>query len=166
MPEDIEDIVQQISFENKEEFRTLLYKCIHVSKDSSNLDELENPNIIFKIDTFFKGFPLFINAYGKDKKYLSGVEALMTILTTLGVEVEKEDCFLFFHLRDLGKFRMREEKLYKELLALWPYYKEFKLEPIEFSRSIKDLMRTKLIGYRRGNLTLNQSVLIRYRRSR
>lgn len=164
MPEDIDNIVANIEFEKKEEFKLLLEKSIHVSKDSSNEELLENPNLIFKMDTFFKGFPLFINEFGKDKKYVAGTHALMTIFEQLGIEIDKEDCFILFHVRALGKFRMREEKLLAELNELWPRYKEYKLEALDFSYAIKDLMRKKLIGYRRGNVTMNESVLIRYRK--
>lgn len=164
MPEDIENIIENISFEKKDEFKLLLERCIHVSNDSSNDELLENPNLIFKLDTFFKGFPLFINAKGKDKKYEAGVEALMVICEQLGIDISKEECFILFHIRELGKFRIREEKLFKELEELWPRYKAYKLEPQYFSFALKDLMRKKLIGYRRGNVTFIPSVLIRYRK--
>ena len=164
MPEDIENIVANITFEKKEEFKLLLERSIHVSKDSSNDELLENPNLIFKLDAFFKGFPLFINEMGREKRYDAGTHALMTILNQLGVDIEKEDCFILFHVRELGKFRIREEKLFKELTELWARYKDYKLEPNDFSYALKDLMRKKLIGYRRGNVTLNESVLIRYRK--
>ena len=166
MPEDIENIVESIEFEKKEEFRILLQKSIQVSTDSSNDELLENPNLVFKLDTFFKGFPLFINEFGKDKKYRAGVHALKTILENLGVDIEEEDCFILFHVRDLGKFRKREEKLYAELTELWGRYKDYKLEKQDFSYSLKELMRKKLIGYRRGNITFNPSVLIRYRKEK
>ena len=164
MPEDIENIIAKINFEKKEEFKLLLEKSIHVSTDSSNDELLKNPNIIFKMDTFFKGFPLFINEFGKDKKYEAGSHALMTIFEVLGVEIEKQDCFILFHIRDLGKFRIREEKLYKELDEVWTKYRDFRLEPLDFSYALKDLMRKKLIGYRRANITTSPSVLIRYRK--
>ena len=164
MPEDIENIVEKIGFVKKEDFRILLQKSIHISNDSSNSEDLENPNIIFKLDTFFKGFPTFINEFGKDKKYESGVHALQTIFDQLGVEIEKEDLFILFHVRELGKFRIREEKLFKELTELWQRYKDFRLEKQDFSYSLKELMRKKMIGYRRGNITLPQSILIRYRK--
>jgi len=164
MPEDIENILSHIEFEKKDDFKLLLEKSIHVSTDSSNDELLKNPNIVFKMDAFFKGFPLFINEFGKDKKYEAGVHALMVILDQLGVEIEPQDCFILFHVRDLGKFRIREEKLLKELEELWSRHKDFKLEKNDFSYALKDLMRKKLIGYRRGNITMNPSVLIRYRK--
>lgn len=165
MPEDIDNIIANIKFEKKEEFKLLLEKSIHVSTDSSNDEILKNPNIIFKMDTFFKGFPLFINEMGKDKKYVAGVHALMTIFEQLGVEIEEQDCFILFHVRNLGKYRIREEKLYQELLDLWASpYKKFKLESLDFSYALKDLMRKKLIGYRRCNITMLPNVLIRYRK--
>lgn len=166
MPEDIENILEKIPFEQKELFHKLLLKSIHVSRETSEDQELENPNIIFKLDAFFKGFSPFNNELGKNRKYDAGVSALMTICDVLGIEIEKEECFILFHIRDLGKFRLREDKLRKELEELWRGpYKDYKLEGHDFSYALKDLMRKKFINYRRGNLHLNPSVLIRYRKS-
>lgn len=164
MPEDIENIIEKISFEKKDEFKLLLEKSIQISRDSSNDELLENPNLMFKMDKYFKGFPLFINSKGKDKKYEAGVEGLMVIFEQLGIEITKEECFILFHIRELGKFKVREEKLFKELNELWPRYKEYKLESADFSYALKDLMRKKLIGYSRRLVTFQPTVLIRYRK--
>ena len=167
MIEDIENIMEQIPFARKDQFQTLLEKSIHVSSDSSNGEELEFPNLIFKIETFFKGFSPFHNEMGKNRKYDSGVTALMTICETLGIEMDKEECFILFHIRALGKFRLREDKLKKELEALWKSdYKDYFLADSDFSYALKSLMRKKFINYRRGNLHLNPNVLIRYRKAK
>lgn len=165
MPEDIESILENIPFEQKELFLTLLQKSIHIYRDPSEDLELENPNIIFKLDVFFKGFSPFNNELGKNRKYDAGVTALMLICEQLGVEITKEECFILFHIKDLGKFRLREDKLRGELEELWKGpYKDYKLEGHDFSYALKDLMRSKFINYRKGNLHLNPSVHLRYRK--
>lgn len=164
MQESIDRIVEKLEFKNPEKFGQLLSKCIVVSEDSSKSSYAVHENVQFKLDVFFKGFSPWNNAFGKEKKYESGVAALSTIFDELGVEVEKSECFILFHIRDLGKFRMREDKLKNELIPLWKSgYKHYALEDGDFSYAIKNLMRNKLIDYRRGNLHLKPSVIIRYK---
>lgn len=163
MEETIENIVEKVNFSKKQLFGEFLARCIHISNDSTKSTYAIHDNMGFRISEFFKGFSSFQNEYGKDKKYLAGVEALMAICEELGVDIDKEECFIMYHLRDLGKFRMKETKLYDELKLVWQKHKEFELDKQDFSYALKSLMKKKFIEYRRGNLYLNPSVIIRYR---
>ena len=165
MQETIENIVDKIEFSKKQLFGEMLAKCLHYSGDSSESTYAVHKNVVFKLDTFFKSFSSFINEFGKDKKYLAGVHALSIICEELAIDIDDEECFILFHLRDLGKFRMKESKLHTELKALWKTYPEFELGDQDFSHALKSLMRKKFIDYRRGNLQLRPSVIIRYRRN-
>ncbi len=158
-----DDIIEKIEFRKKQNFETLIKKCIHVSNDSSTSTYAVHPNIVFKLDSFFKGFPSFVNEFGKDKKYLAGVHAIGVICEALGLEIEPEESFVLFHLRDLGKFRKSEKELAKELKNIYSNYKEFTLEGVELTYALKSLMKKKFIDYRRGNLHLKPSLIIRYR---
>ena len=119
--------------------------------------------MVFKLDSFFKGFAPFKNEFGREKVYESGVEALSCIFDELGVNLSKQECFLLFHLRDAGKFRVKESTLLEEVKDLWKKYPQYELSPGDFSYGLKELMRTKIINYRRGNLYLNKAIIIRYR---
>ena len=163
MEETIDAILEKIEFEKKDLFKILIQKCIHESSDSTISSYATHPNVIFKTEVFFKGFPTFINEFGKDKKYVAGVHALMVILEELGIEIEKEECFILFHIRNAGKFKIKETKLLEELKSEWARHKEYKLENQDFSYALKNLMRIKLIDYRKGNLQLKPNILIRYR---
>jgi hypothetical protein len=163
MQETIERIVETIKFEKKDLFEKHLKKCIHISKDTHKSTYAKEENVIFHLETFFKGFSPFNNELGKDFKLEAGVEALYVILNELCVEVEKEECFILFHLRELGKFRLSEKKLRSELQELWKKYKHYNLDDSDFAYALKSLMRNDLITYRSRNLHLCSSVLIRYR---
>ena len=163
MQDVIDSIGEEISFKKKDLFLELLSKCIRVDKSSTKESSSVYDNVLFDVNKLFKGFSPFINEHGKDKKYESGVEALSVICDKLGVEIEKSECFILFHIRDLGKFRMKESKLHDELKSLWGQYKHYKLEDRDFSYALKSLMRNRFINYRRGSLHLNPTVLIRYR---
>ena len=78
-------------------------------------------------------------------------------------DVEKEDSFIIYHLRNLGKFKIREAKLKEELKGLWGEHKDYVLTDQEFARTLKVLMRMGIIEYRKGNLTLKKEMIIRYK---
>jgi hypothetical protein len=161
MQEIVENILDKLDYENKDKLSGLLYKTI----EEVRVDE-EDPypkvkELIIRLDLFFAGFSPWINTYGKDKKYESGIEVLCLICEELGIEIEKTEAFILFHLRDKGKFKMKETKLLDELRPIWGQYKHYKLEGPDFSYALKCLMRNKLIYYRKGNLQLNPTVLVR-----
>lgn len=164
--ETIDNIYNSVGFDKKESFRVFLQKCINVSLDPHKSTYAVHDNMTFRIDEFFKGFTTFINAYGKDKKYKAGVDALSNICKELGIELEDSELFIFFHLRNLGKFRMKESTLKDELKPLWKQYPEYQMDDSDFSYALKNLMRNKFINYRRGNMYLNSSLIIRYRTGR
>lgn len=167
MEETLNNIVEKAKFQKKDLFHDLMRKCIHVSNDSTKSTYAIHDNIVFKVETLFKGLTPFINEYGKDKKYEAGVEALSTICEELGLDIDKEECFILFHIRDLGKFRKKESELLDELKPLWKgQYQDFALSDQDFSYALRGLMQKKFIDYRRGNLHLKPSVIIRYRTGR
>ena len=104
MEETIENIVDRVGFEKSDLFRKLLNKAIRVSEDSTKSTYAVYDNVIFHMDVLWKGFSPFNNALGKNKKYECGVKVLSIIFDELGVEVEDSDCFILFHIRELGKF--------------------------------------------------------------
>lgn len=163
MEEVIASIIEKINFKRKDEFSDLLNKSMYSLSETAEEAHPNYDTIMLKIDVFFKGFDTFHNEFGKDKKYESGVEALSVMFEELGVEIEKTECFIIFHLKDLGKFRIKETKLHNELKSAWGQYKHYKLEDGDFSYALKSLMRKKLIYYRRGTIQLKPSILLRYR---
>ena len=163
MEETIENIVEKVDFSKKQLFGEFLARCISVSNDSTKSTYAIHDNMSFRLGEFYKGFVSFQNEYGKENKYLAGVDALMAICEELGVDIEKEECFILYHLRDLGKFRMKETKLFDELQKQWQKHKDFELDKQDFSYALRSLMKMKFIDYRRGNLHVNPSIIFRYR---
>jgi hypothetical protein len=166
MQEVIDNITEKIRFQKKEAFSQFLNKCIHIYKPVK-YDEREElrdyKSVVFKLNTFFKNFSPFQSEFGTDKKYEAGVEALYVISDELGIEIDKSECFILFHLRDQGKFKIKEEKLFKELKSLWPHYKEYELADQDFSRALRNLRDERMIDYRKRTLVPCPTVLIRYK---
>ncbi len=162
----IDNIVENANFHKKESFKQFLTKCIYQYYRPEEADKestREYKSIVFKADYFYKNFSPFINEYGKDKKYEAGVKALSAICEELKIEISKDECFILFHLRDLGKFRIKEDKLLKELKSLWGQYKEYALEGQDFSHALRTLRNERVIQYRKGNILVSPTVIIRYR---
>lgn len=158
-----ENILEKSKFDKVDKFEKLLKSSITEVWDQEKEPDPRFQCISFKLAVFFEGFTAFQNFYGKEKKYIAGVEGLQLIFDELQVEVDESECFILYHIRDLGKFRKRESELLKELTNLWHQFPEYKLEGIQFSKALKNLMRNKLIQYRKGNLHLLPSIMLRYR---
>jgi len=109
-----------------------------------------------------EGLAPFANSKGKEGSLVLGTQTFLDITEVLEFELDESDAFLVYHLRKIGKFRKREADLLQELTALWKVYPRYEISKQEFSRSLKELMRAKLIQYRRGNITLSPSFIIRY----
>ena len=157
------NILEKSKFDKPDKYEKLLRSCITEVWDTEKEPDPRFQSISFKTAVFFEGFTSFQNFYGKERKYVAGVEALTLIFEELQVDVDDSESFILYHIRDLGKFRKRESELLKELTNLWHQFPEYKLESIDFSKALKNLMRNKLIQYRKGNLHLNPSIMLRYR---
>jgi hypothetical protein len=166
MEDTIQNILEKIEFSKKESFGKLLEKTLGIAHKDTKSTYAIHENVVFRVNELFKGFSSYINEFGKDKKYEAGVHALKTICDEIAVEIEKEECFILFHLRDLGKFRKKESDLFKELSDLWHNYPDYRMEKTDLTYALKNLMRMKFITYRRGNLYLNQNIIVRYRTGR
>lgn len=163
MQETIQDIVEKVSFENKDKFSKFLYTCLKISKDNANTSSTIFYHVQLKVNLFFEGLAKLTNSLPKEKKLLLGVETLKIVFETLGFEMDKEEAFIMFHLRDLGKFKVKDTKLREQLEPLWKQYQDYKLNDQDFSHSIKALRRMGLIEYRKGSLNLRQSIEISHK---
>ncbi len=166
MQEVIDAIVKNANFNNKENLRSFLNNCIYQYYNENEADkesQREYKSVVFKLSYFYKNFSPFVNAYGKDKKYDAGVEALFCIAQELKIEIDKSECFILFHLRNLGKFKIKESKLLMELKGLWGQYKEYALDDQSFSAALRTLRDERLISYRKGSLSVSPTIIIRYK---
>lgn len=163
MHELLQKIVDRSSIEKKEKFAEYLNKCIKITTDNGNSTYGVHHLVEFRTTLFFELLAKISNAIANDKKLLLGVETLKIVLEELGFEVEPEDAFILFYLRDLGKFKIKDVKLREQLKGIWPQYKEFALDDQSFAHAIKTMRRMGLIEYRKGSLTLNQNIVVSYK---
>ena len=166
IPEIIETILDKVNFQKRDDFREFLKKCIYQysnERDKYKEAERQYKSIVFKLDLFFKNFGSFLNECGKDKKLESGVVALMAIAEELQIDINPSEAFVLFHLRDLGKFKIREAKLLSELKSIWGQYKEYQLDEEGLTDALHTLSNERLIDYRKGNMSYCPTVILRYK---
>lgn len=155
-------ILEKVDFTAMDKFEALLRKTITRAVINEHDPKPHIVNVSFKLSQLLEGLPTFANSKGKEGALVLGTQTFLAITDVLQFELDESEAFLIFHLRKLGKFRKREADLLQELSALWKEYPDYEMSKIEFSRSLKELMRAKLIQYRRGNIMLNPSFIIRY----
>lgn len=164
MQESIKRIVEKVNFEQKPRFSSFLNKCMKISWDSATNVYSSHENVLFITDVFFEGLSKFSNSLPKDVKISRGVETLLIIFEELGFDIEPEEAFIFFHLRDLGKFKIKEDKLKNELKSLWGIHKDHFLDDSDYKGALKNLIRANLIEYRKGTIGMSKEIIIIYKR--
>ena len=163
MQDTIEQILERVALAKKDGFTRTLNQSIVVSTDSGKRTEATHDNCTFKVHLFFDGLAKALNETPKINRMLAGVDILEIVLEELGFDSEREDAFLIYQLKDLGKFRITDKKFKDQMNALWGEHKDFILTDQEYSHTLKVLMRMGIIDYRRGNLSLKKEMLIRYK---
>lgn len=163
MQDSIEQILERVSFEKKDKLQRILSRSMEISEDSTKRTTALYDNVLFKMEFFLSELEKLLNDVKKVNRFSIGMEILTVILEELGFEFEKEDAFIVYHLRGLGKFKIKDTKLRDQLKGQWGEHKEYILTDQEFSRTLKVLMRMGIIDYRKGNLTLKKEIIVRYK---
>ncbi|OUR99566.1 hypothetical protein A9Q84_00670 [Halobacteriovorax marinus] len=163
MKELIQTILDRIEIEKKEKLTRLLNKCIKIGIDADKLEHATADQVIFKMETFFRGLPGALNEIPKGERQALTFKIMEIIFEELGLEVDKDECFILYHIRDLGKFRVKETKLFDELTIEWKTHKDYVLDSQDYSYALKNLMRSKLIDYRKRNIALKQTLTFCYK---
>lgn len=160
--------IQEVAIENKlisneKNFKRLLHKNFSIVKDSIEEKGEELADVHFKIAPFMKDLPACFNGIKRSELYKTAAEVLYLIFSEFSVEIEKEECFVWFHFREIGKFRMKEEQVMNDLKAEWGLHKEFTLDKANFEYAVRQLKNHGLINLRRGSITLPDATVFRYK---
>lgn len=156
------EIFQNVDFRAMDKFEALIKKTITGAVVTGD----DNPGIVsvsFKLGILLEGLIYFANSKGKEKGMDLGAKTMLTITNALQFELDESEAFLLYYLHTITKFRKKESELLAELKRLWVTFPEYKMEDLAFSHALKFLMREKFINYRKGNLQLNPTFIIRYR---
>lgn len=155
-------ILDKVDVTAKDKFESLLRKTITFAFLPDH-DPKPGINVIsFKFAQLLEGMERFSQYSDKEKSMIHATKNLLAVLEGLQFEVDESECFLLYQLRKIGKFRKREKELRDELKDLAKTFPQYEQSDGEFSRSLKHLMREKIILYRKGVIQLNASFVVRY----
>ncbi|MCR9203251.1 MAG: hypothetical protein NXH75_01655 [Halobacteriovoraceae bacterium] len=157
-----QDIYDNVDFMAMDKFQNLIQSTV-TRAVIANDDNPDVTSVSFKFQQFLEGLGQFVNSKGKENALQVGTDTILAVTNALQFDLDDSEAFLLYHIRALGKFRKKESELLSELKKQWNKYPDYAMEDREFSRALKGLMREKFIQYRKGNIHLNPSFVIRYR---
>lgn len=153
-------ILDQIEIKNTTALSQLLTQNLRTLRMLNGM-EIENPVTEFKVQHFLRGLKPLVSEY-KAKEGMDIIVSLIEIvLKQWGYEMSRPECFVIYQLKDLGKFRIKDDKLFTQLQSEWSQYKDYSMDSEEFKQSLKDLKNIKFIDLRRGAITFNPVVILR-----
>lgn len=154
------EILEVVPLKNVTGLSVLITENLKTQRELNSM-ELEKPVVELRIQHFLRGLRPLVSEYKKKE----AMEAITKIISTLfGIwdyDFTESESFVLHHLRDMGKFRIKDDKLYAQLQSEWGEYKEYFLEKNEFKQVLKDFKNLKLLEYRKGTVIFNTSVVLR-----
>lgn len=153
------DILERLDIKNKAALSHLLSQSLTTHRRLNSVD-LAEPVSVFKMPAFLKGVNSLLTEVPKKMMPHKAVEILFTCFEIFGYDVSKQECFLLYNLRDLGKFRIKDQKLFTELEAQWGEFQEYRVEKSDFKVMLRELKNIKFIEMRRGAITLVEQVVL------
>ncbi len=154
-----QEILEKLDIKNKAGLSQLLDNSTTIVR-SLNQMTLPTPVMEFKISRFLKGLKPILNEVGHKEVGSVATQILKTTFAEFGLELSEQECFVLFQLRDLGKFRIKDSKLFSDLEKEWNINPEFKVEKAEFKYVLYELKSVKLIDIRRGSITLTEQIIV------
>ena len=153
-------ILDKIELKNTTALSQLITQNFRTQRMLNSMD-LDNPATELRFQHFLRGLRQLVSEY----KIKEGMDVMITIIETTfdawGYEISRQECFLLYHLKDLGKFRIKDDKYFSQMEEQWATFKDYKMEKDEFKQSLKDLKNIKFIDLRRGAITFNPVVVLR-----
>ena len=147
---------------NEKKLTRLLNKNFTLVKDSAEEKGEDLADILFNIAPFCKEIDAVMHGLKHSVLYKNAAELLHLMFTKLSIDISKEECFIWFHYRGLGKFRTKEEKAFNELKSEWGVHKDYAMDFADFEVAMRELKNHGIINLRRGAITLPDSCVFRF----
>ena len=154
-----EKIIEQLEIKNTQALSVLLTESLTVHKMLNNRP-LPSPATELKIGKFLKGIHLVFNDKAKQEKILSIITMIQIVFGEFDIELSQEEALVFYSLKDQGRFRVKDDKLYSQLCDEYGYIKDIQIDKSEFKDILKELKNVGLIDLRRGTVTLGERVML------
>ena len=148
---------------NEKKLTRLLNKNFTVVKDSIEDKGEDFADILFNVGPFCKEIDAVMHGVKHSVLFANAAELLHLMFTKLSIEISKEECFVWFFLRDLGKFRTKEDKAFNGLKSEWGMHKEYAMDKADFEVALRELKNHGVLNLRRGAITLPDSCVFRFK---
>ncbi len=125
-----------------------------------NSTDLAQAQVEFRHIFFLNGLKEVVNHIPKKEKIPKIINLILLTFASVNFVLDEKEAFVLYHLRDLGKFRLKDEKLFHKLEESMHLHPEYKLELTELRNILKELKNIKLLNYRRGTTTINTSIMV------
>lgn len=153
-------ILEKVEIKNTTGLSSLISQNLSSQKRLNSMD-LDQAVVELKIQHFLRGLRPLVSEY----KAKEGMDAIVTIIRTLfeqwGYEFGPEECFVLYHMKDFGKFRIKDDKFYNDLQTEWSKFNEYRIEKNELKQILTDFKNLKFLEYRRGTIIFGLMVVLR-----
>jgi hypothetical protein len=155
------NILEKLELKNEKSLSWLLDECIN-RKTALNKVPGEEDTFEFRYQKFLKGMDTILNGQGKNNAPHVAVKILITVMEEFKIDISEEEAFIIYNLRDLGKFKEKDKKLFGNLKGQWGSLKAYALEETEFNETLRELKNVGLLELRKGAISLPQNVVVRF----
>ena len=150
-------ILAEVEISKESALSQLLSQSITILRMLDNIP-LPSPATELKTQKFLKGLALIVNDKNKNEKIDSIIKIIQVSLSEFDIELSEEESIVYYSLRDQGRFKVKDEKLFSQFRDEFGFYKNLEIEKREFQDILKELKNVGLIDYRRGTVTLGERV--------
>ncbi len=154
-----QDIVDQLMLSNEMQVSHLISNSFTVHKLLNNM-AFQKPVTDFKIPKFLLGIKAVLNEVPKAQIMDKTIDLILLVLDQLDYEISREEAFVLYSLKDLGRFRMKDSKLFSDLESLYSTHPSYRLDKSDFKDVLKELKNVGLIELRRGAIMLSERLMI------
>ena len=154
-----EKILEKIELKSTVSLSQLITKNFKTERMLNSM-ELATPVTIFRIQHFLRGLSSIVSEFKKQEAMSAIVKIIQTVFEQWEYEFTEQECFVIYHLKDLGKFRLKDDKFYTQLENEWSTFSIYRMDKSEFEQSLKDLKNLKVIDLRRGTIMFNPTVIL------
>lgn len=152
-------ILDKVAINNTTGLSQLLSQTMTTMRMLNNMP-LPEPVVELKIHRFLKGLKPILSEVNNKQVGKQAVEIIQASFEAFGIELSPAECFVIFQLRDLGKFRIKDSKLYSDLEKEWGTHPELRIDKSQFKYTLYELKNIKVIDVRRGSVTLSEQIII------
>lgn len=153
-------ILDEVELKNVSALSQLITENLKNQRELNSM-QLDKPVVEFRIQHFLRGLKPLVSEFKKTEAMDAITKIISTLLGQWEYDLSPQECFVLYHIRDLGKFRLKDDKLFAQLQTEWSVHKDYVIDKNELKQILKDFKNIKFIDYRKGTVVFNTTVVLR-----